>query len=148
MGAITIHGRFTRDPELRFSPSGTPVASLSIAENDRKKNPHTGEWEDGDPSFYSAVAFGQMAEAIAEDLLKGDAVVATGNMKMRKYTDKQGEEKTVWEVVLDDIGASLKWKKGPKHAGKAQSASAGYHESSPPFLPAQTPVLPGYRFRA
>jgi single-strand DNA-binding protein len=130
LGAIVIHGRLTRQPELRFSPGGKPVATLGIAENDRRKNPHTGEYEDGEPSFHNAVAFGQMAEAIAEeDLPKGTLVVATGNMKMRKYTDKQGEEKTVWEVILDDFGVSLKWSKKPASSSRA----SGSHVDDPPF---------------
>lgn len=130
MGAITIHGRLTRDPELRFTPGGTPVASLGIAENERKKDQH-GNWTDGDTTFYSAVAWGVMAEAVAEDLSRGDAVVATGAMKTRKYTDKQGEEKTVWEVTLDDIGPSLKWKKpGAPKSTQAQPA----YDDEPPFL--------------
>jgi single-strand DNA-binding protein len=130
MSSITHHGRLARDVEVRFSNSGTPIGTTSIAVNERKKDAN-GNWIDGDASFHNVVAFGQMAEAMAENLKKGDLVLATGDLKMRSYETKEGEKRTVYETTLDDIGPSYKWmNKDKKPAGK--SASGGY-EGEVPF---------------
>lgn len=130
MSHIEHHGRLVRDVEVRFSNSGTPIGTTSIAVNERKKDAN-GNWIDGDASFHNVVAFGQMAEAMAENLKKGDLVLATGDLKMRSYETKEGEKRTVYETTLDDIGPSYKWmNKDKKPAGK--STSSGY-EGEVPF---------------
>lgn len=126
---ITVHGRLTRDPEVRFANSGTAIGSTSIAVNERVKDKDTGQYKDGDASFFNVVAFGQMAEMMAETLAKGDLVLASGVMKMRTY-EKDGEKKTAWEITLDDIGKSLKWLN--KDSKPKPSSSLG-DESEPPF---------------
>ena len=103
---ITIVGRLTRDPELRFSPSGTAVCNLSIATSDSRKT-DTGR-EDVDASFWNCTAFKQLAEALA-DLRKGQAVVASGRIKQRQYENRDGQKVTTHEVVLDAIGPDLRW---------------------------------------
>ena len=117
-----VHGRLTRDPELTFGTAkGTAIAKIGIAENERTRG-EDGQWKDGEPSFFEAVAFGPMAEGIAEELAKGMPVVATGRMKQRSYVTKEGEKRTVWEFHLTDIGRSLKW------PGRPQGGTA-----EPPF---------------
>lgn len=108
MSHIEHHGRIVRDPEVRFSAAGKAVASTTIAVNERKRN-DDGTYSDGEASFHNVIAFGQMAEMMAETLAKGDLVVATGEYKQRKYKTKEGEDRTVHETILDDIGKSLKW---------------------------------------
>ena len=103
---ITIVGRLTRDPELRFSPSGTAVCNLSIATSDSRKT-DTG-WEDVDTSFWNCTAFKQLAEAVSE-LRKGQAVVASGRIKQRQYENRDGQKVTTHEVLLDAIGPDLRW---------------------------------------
>ena len=126
---ITVHGRLTRDPEVRFANSGTAIGSTSIAVNERVKDKDTGQYKDGDASFFNVVAFGQMAEMMAETLAKGDLVLASGVMKMRTY-EKDGEKKTAWEITLDDIGKSLKWL---NKDSKPKPSSSHGDESEPPF---------------
>lgn len=123
---ITVHGRLTRDPDLKFANSGTAVANLGIAVNERIRNKNTGAYEDGEVSFFNAVAFGQMAEAVAESLSRGDLVVASGIMKQKSW-EKDGEKKTSFEITLDDIGKSLKWLDKPKENRRE------YDDSQVPF---------------
>src|SRR5215475_9591312 len=109
--SIPLTGRLTADPELRFTPSGKGVASFTIATNERRKNPDTGQWEDGDTSFFTCQAWNPLGENIVEHLGKGDAVVALGRIKQRKYQTKEGENRTVFEVNVDSIGPDLRWAK-------------------------------------
>ena len=106
---ITLHGRLTDAPELRFTPQGTAVANATIAVSERTKNA-AGEWEEGEASFINVIAWQQMAEAITEaGLGKGDLVLATGTLKVRKWETKEGKKGITPEVTLSDIGKSLKW---------------------------------------
>jgi|SRR5271166_2226440 len=128
---LTIHGRLTRDVEVTFGRSGTAVFNNSVAYNDRKKN-ESGEWEDGPATFLNIIAFGQMAEAIAEsDLSKGSLVLASGQLKQENWETKEGEKKTSYTVFLNDIGASLKYL--PKEKRNKPAPSKDYDDSSVPF---------------
>lgn len=108
---ITISGRLAADPELRFTPQGHAVVSLTIATNDRKLNRASGEWEDGDASFWRCTAWRDLAENIAEHLTKGVAVVATGAISQRSWEDKEGNKRVSAEVELTGCGVDLRWKR-------------------------------------
>jgi single-strand DNA-binding protein len=116
-----------RDPELRFANSGTAIAKLGVATNERKKNPDTGQWEDGDTSFWDCTAFGQLAENIGDTLEKGQAVIIRGKIKQEKYEAKDGSgPRTSFGVIIDEIGPNLRWVK-PK--GESRSRA----DEKPPF---------------
>ena len=68
---ITIVGNLVDDPELRFTPSGQPVAKFRIASTPRYRDGKSGEWRDGDPLFLSCVVWRQAAENVAESLTRG-----------------------------------------------------------------------------
>lgn len=105
---ITIAGNLTSDPELRFTPSGQPVASFTVASNPRYYDKQSGEWKDGDPLFLSCNVWRQAAENVAESLVKGTRIIVTGRLKQRRYETKEGEKRTVYEIEVDDVGPSLK----------------------------------------
>ena len=105
---LTIHGRIVRDIEIRFSEKGTAVGKTAVAWNERVRDA-AGNWGDGPGNFLNVVAFGQMAEMMAETLGKGDLVIASGALKQNDYTTKDGDKRTSYEFMLDDIGKSLKW---------------------------------------
>lgn len=126
---ISFEGRLVRDPELRFIPNGDAVVSFTVANNKRIKNA-AGDWEDGDPMFLRCTAWRQMAESIAESLGRGDLVVARGTLNEDHY-EKDGEKKTSWNVTVDYIGASLRWKL--KTQGKPQTDSSSASGSDVPF---------------
>ena len=106
---ITIRGRLTDDPSLRFTPSGAAVANLTIATNPRTFDRQANEWKDGPATFWRCSAWRDMAENIAESLTRGTAVVAVGTVAGREYETKEGEKRTVFEVTLDAIGPDLRW---------------------------------------
>jgi len=105
---ITVVGNLVADPELRFTPSGQPVATFRIASTPRIMDRQTNEWKDGDSLFLSCNVWRQAAENVAESLQRGMRVIVTGRLKQRNYETKEGEKRTVYEVEVDDVGPSLR----------------------------------------
>ncbi|WP_353107818.1 single-stranded DNA-binding protein [Gordonia sp. (in: high G+C Gram-positive bacteria)] len=105
---ITVIGNMTADPELRFTPSGAPVASFTIASTPRTFDKQTNEYKDGEPLFLRCSIWRDAAENVAETLRKGMRVVAYGKLKQRTW-EKDGERRTSVELEVTDIGPSLLW---------------------------------------
>ena len=101
MSSVVI-GNLTADPELRFTQSGKPVASLTVAVN-RKKG------DDEHTSFIDVTAWDSLAENVSESLQKGDRVVVTGRLEQRSWETPEGDRRSKLEVVADEIGPSLRW---------------------------------------
>ena len=96
---ITIQGRLSADPELRFASTGTAMCTISVPDQKRRKNAQTGEWEDQSATtWFRATIFKDAAEALAEHARKGDSVVVTGELITREWTNKAGETKASLEV--------------------------------------------------
>ena len=108
---ITVVGRLTRDPELRTTKTGRNVCSFTIAANNRRKNQQTGQWEDGSALFLNCTVwdseYSQMAANVANSLLKGMQVIAQGQVHQGSYTDRQGVERTTFEMRVTAIGPDL-----------------------------------------
>ena len=105
---ITVVGNLVADPELRFTPSGQPVATFRVASTPRIMDRQTNEWKDGDSLFLTCNVWRQAAENVAESLQRGMRVIVTGRLKQRNYETKEGEKRTVYEVEVDDVGPSLR----------------------------------------
>jgi single-strand DNA-binding protein len=105
---ITVVGNLVADPELRFTPSGQPVATFRVASTPRVMDRQTNEWKDGDSLFLTCNVWRQAAENVAESLQRGMRVIVTGRLKQRNYETKEGEKRTVYEVEVDDVGPSLR----------------------------------------
>lgn len=105
--SVTVSGRLTADPELRFIPSGKAVASFTVAASERRKNKQTEEWEDGDKSFIRCTVWEQIAENVAESLVRGDQVVVIGRLFQREYETREGEKRTSVELKVDTIAATI-----------------------------------------
>ncbi|PQM45250.1 Single-stranded DNA-binding protein [Mycobacterium talmoniae] len=106
---ITISGNVTADPELRFTPSGKAVANFTVADTPRYLDEASGQWKDGEALFQRVVAWGDLAENIAETLTRGAAVIVTGRLNQKSFQNSEGEKKTYTEIRAEDIGASLKY---------------------------------------
>lgn len=105
---ITIVGNLTADPELRYTPSGAPVANFTVASTPRTYDRNAGEWKDGDAMFLPCSVWRDAAENVAETLAKGMRVIVQGRLKSRTY-EKQGEKRTVFEIEVEEVGPSLKY---------------------------------------
>src|SRR5436305_2013350 len=106
--SVTLVGNITRDPELRFTPSGQATASFGLAVNRRWQNRQTQEWEEA-VSFFDVVCWREMAENAAESLQRGTRIVVTGRLEQRSWETQEGEKRSKIEVVADEIGPSLRW---------------------------------------
>lgn len=105
---ITIVGNLVADPEMRFTSSGTAVASFRVASTPRYFDRESGDWKDGDSLFLTCTVWRQYAENVAESLAKGARVIVVGRLKQRSYETREGEKRTVFEVDVDDVGPALK----------------------------------------
>jgi single-strand DNA-binding protein len=122
---ITIIGNVTKDPSLRYTGSGAPVCSFSVAVNERRKNQATGQWEDGDTTFFEVSCFDSLAENVAESIPKGTRVVVSGRFRTRKWEGRDGTDRLSVEVVADEVGPSLRWATANvERSGRAPSSSA------------------------
>lgn len=106
---ITITGNLTKDPELRFTQSGTAVADFSIAVTPRTYDRNTNEWRDGDPQFYRCSVWRDAAENAAETLRKGMRVIATGRVSLRSYENRDGQQRSELSLQVDEVGPSLRY---------------------------------------
>ena len=95
---ITIMGRLVRDPELRHTQSGTPVANFSLAV-DRDFKVQDGR----DADFIDCMAWRNTANFVEQFFTKGRMAIVSGRLQIRAYTDKQGNKRNVAEVVADNV---------------------------------------------
>jgi single-strand DNA-binding protein len=105
---ITVVGNLVDDPELRFTPSGAAVAKFRVASTPRTFDRQTNEWKDGESLFLTCSVWRQAAENVAESLQRGMRVIVQGRLKQRSYEDREGVKRTVYELDVEEVGASLK----------------------------------------
>lgn len=99
LNKIIIQGRLCKDPELRHTQSGTAVASFTLAVDRDFKN-QNGEKE---ADFVNCVAWKGTAETLARYFSKGRMAIVEGRLQSRKYTDKDGNNRTAYEVVASSV---------------------------------------------
>lgn len=123
MNKIVLMGRLTRDPELRHTQAGTPVASFAIACDRDFKDKQTGEKA---TDFIDIVAWRSTAEFVSRFFTKGRMAVVEGRLQVRDYTDKDGNKRRAAEVVADNVyfGDSKKDVEGGGYSAPAGGYSA------------------------
>ena len=106
---VTLVGNITRDPELRFTPSGQANCKMGLAVNRRWQDKASGEWKEN-TSFFDVISWGQMAENVGNSLKKGARVLVTGRLEQRSWEDKEsGQKRYAVEIIADEVGPSLRW---------------------------------------
>lgn len=105
---VTLVGNLTDEPELRFTPSGQPVANFTVAVNRRFRN-RDGQWEDKLDGFFRCNCWQNLAENVAESLVKGTRVLVVGRLQQRSWDDGEGNKRSTLEIQVDEIGPSLRW---------------------------------------
>lgn len=98
---VILLGNLGRDPEVRYLPSGDPVANITIATSSRYKS-KTGEMVE-ETEWHRVTFFGRLAEIAAQYLKKGRPVYVEGRIKTRKYTDKDGIEKYATDIIANEM---------------------------------------------
>jgi single-strand DNA-binding protein len=150
---VTVIGNVTRDPELRFTPSGQAIATFGLAVNRRWQNRQTQEWEE-QVSFFDVTCWAQLGQNVSDSLNKGARVIVSGRLEQRSWETDQGEKRSKVEIVADEVGPSLRWataevtrneRSGPSEGGGgggggggssrpvANEPPAGYDPNEEPF---------------
>ncbi len=132
---VDLTGNATRDPELRFTPSGQPVATFGLAVNRRWQNRQTQQWEEA-VSYFDIVCWGQLAENVAESITKGTRLMVTGRLDQRTWETQEGDKRSKVEIVADEVGPSLRWAtasvtKNERRGGFDGGAGGGGGQSAP-----------------
>ena len=104
--ALTVVGNLTGDPEMRFTQSGTAVATFTVASTPRYRD-KTGEFQDGPTSFVRCTAWRSLAEHVAESLRRGARVVVVGELRQREFETAEGDKRRTWELTAEEVGPSL-----------------------------------------
>ncbi|TAK95505.1 single-stranded DNA-binding protein [Patescibacteria group bacterium] len=131
---VIIVGRLTRDPELRTTPSGQTVASVSVATN-RYWTDKSGQKQDK-TEFHNIVLWGRLAEICGQYLIKGQEAYFEGRLETRKFTGKDGVERKVTDIVAENMQLGSKPQGASRAGGFAPSAGAPV-QKSPVAAPAE-----------
>jgi len=133
LNTIILIGRLTRDPELRYTPSGIAVCSFSLAV-DRRFTTQQGEKE---TDFIDIVVWRQQAERVAEHMRKGRMCAVQGRLQIRNYEDRDGNKRKAAEVVAEDVrfldSPRRDGPPAPGHAPATGEAEFGDDEQEVPF---------------
>jgi single-strand DNA-binding protein len=143
---VVLVGNITRDPELRFTPSGQPTASFGLAVNRRWQNRQTQEWEEA-TSFFDIVCWQSLAENASESLHRGARIIVTGRLDQRSWETNDGEKRSKIEVTADEIGPSLRWASAEIKKNERKSSgdpNAGGRPAAAP--PAAAPAEAGAQY--
>lgn len=98
---ITIVGNLGRDPELRYTPQGTPVCSFTLATNERRKD-RSGETHDA-TTWFRVTLWGRQAETASQYLAKGRPIYIEGRLRVEEWTDKDGRQRYTLEVHATEM---------------------------------------------
>ena len=128
LNKIMLIGNLGRDPEMSYTPSGKAITKFTMAVSRRTKDRESGERRE-ETQWFNVVAWDQLAETINSYLHKGSKTYIEGRMTSRKYTDKEGQERTFWEVVAENMEML-----DPKGAAPG-GTSEGLDDISPDQIP-------------
>lgn len=104
---VTVVGNLTREPELRYTPSGAAVVKFGLAVN-RSYNNRNGEKVE-QTDFFDVTAWRELGENIAESLTVGTRVIVTGRLQQDRWENDGGEKRSKIFLVADEVGPSLRW---------------------------------------
>lgn len=106
---ICVIGNLVADPEIRYTAKGDAVTNFKVASTPRKFDKATSRWVDGEALFLRCSIWRQPAENVAESLRRGARVIVSGRLVQRSYETQQGEKRSVVELEVEEIGASLRY---------------------------------------
>ena len=105
--SVTVVGNLTREPELRYTPSGAAVVKFGMAVNRSYNNRNGDKVEQTD--FFDVTAWRELGENCAESLSVGSRVIVTGRLQQDRWENDSGEKRSKIYIVADEIGPSLRW---------------------------------------
>lgn len=135
--SVTVVGNLTREPELRYTPSGAAVTKFGLAVNRSYNNRNGDRVEQTD--FFDVTAWRELGENVAESLSVGSRVIVTGRLQQDRWENDGGEKRSKIFIVADEIGPSLRWAtasvtkttRGGPGEWQSQSSSGNMEEEVP-----------------
>ena len=145
---VTVIGNVTRDPELRFTPSGQAIATFGLAVNRRWQNRQTQEWEE-QVSFFDVTCWAQLGQNVSDTLVKGSRAIVTGRLEQRSWETDQGDKRSKVEIIADEVGPSLRWAtaeitRNERREGESGPAGGGGGGGGAASRPVSNPAPAGY----
>lgn len=137
LNSVIIMGRLTADPELRTTASGLSVTSFTVAVDRRFQR----QGEDKQTDFISVVAWRQQADFVTRFFRKGQMIAVQGSLQVRNYEDKNGNKRTAYDVVADNISFC-----GSKNENGGNSYGAQRQETAPGLLHIRAVTQAVFRF--
>lgn len=140
LNRVQLIGNLGKDPEIKYTPQGTPVAKITIATNERFKD-KSGEWQDR-TEWHNVVLWQRLAEIAGEYLKKGRQVFIEGRLQTRSWDDKQtGQKKYMTEIVANDLillggGGRGEGGGGGDFGGSSRGSSNNFDQRTPEPEPA------------
>lgn len=104
---LTVTGNLVEDPELRFTPNGTPVIRFTIASTPRVFDREADAWRDGEPTFLDCTAWRQLAENLAVSARKGARLVVAGRLRTERWETAEGEKRSKVVMDAEEVAASM-----------------------------------------
>ena len=149
MSFVTVIGN-VGDVQLKFTPNGKAVCEVSVAENHNRKNEQTGQWETESTTWRRVSFWENQAEAVANEIQKGDRVIITGDERLREYERNDGSKgaslemrgRHIGKVVLpmqnqQQSGGFQQQQQAPPPAGNQQASAFGQMTSNDPWAGSQ-----------
>jgi single-strand DNA-binding protein len=122
--SISIVGNVTRDPEMRYTPSGISQVTLGVAVNRSWRNQQTQEWEER-TSFFNVVCWRELADNVGASIKKGTRVIVSGRLEQRSWETESGDKRSVVEIVADEVGPSLRFATAEVHRTERRTPESG-----------------------
>ena len=142
INSITLRGRLGKDAESRTTQDVLFFVSFSLATSERWKDKRTGEQKEHTEWHNVSVGFNDVALNLAESLRKGDRVMLTGKMMMRKYQDKSGTERTAYGVQVGKYGTLVRAPMPEQTQGHASRQAGAGSPAANPNLDDEIPFAP------
>ncbi|EKE01918.1 MAG: hypothetical protein ACD_21C00025G0029 [uncultured bacterium] len=136
---VILIGNLGNDPEVRYTPSGSAVATVSLATSETWRDKQSGEMQDR-TEWHRVVFFNRLAEIVGEYLRKGSKIYIEGSLRTRKWQDKSGMERYTTEIIANEMhmldsrssGGSSKEKHTPSHHDSSEAHVAHHFDADVP----------------
>ena len=128
LNKVMLIGRLGRDPEVRYMPNGSPVCNFSVATSETWTDRNSGQRQER-TEWHNITLYGRVAEVAGQYLKKGSQVFLEGRIQSRKYTDKNGVERTAYEIVCSEMKML---------GGKSEGGEVQHNPPPPPQARQQT----------
>jgi len=137
---VILVGNLGQDPEVKYTPNGGAVTTISIATSDSWKDKNSGETREK-TEWHRVVFFGKLAEIAGEYLRKGSQVYVEGKLQTRKWQDKSGQDRFTTEVVVDGFNGVMQMLGGRNEGGNAPRPAASAPAQNAPVPQAAAAVV-------